>query len=185
MGESLGCFMKKIQIEFVLDKRWRMTWLVATIFAIGIVGFFSYQGINYSQNTKLLLQQIADARISLQKKTSDLGMKKDIRYSSSQKAASLLQFDLNKVFLLIENATDPSTRLVNLSFDTTNGMLNLEYELNSTDVAVNMTERLNGGYDSRPCQLLNLRSNIKSEKTNPLELKNQFLGSWSCRISNI
>ena len=177
--------MKKVNIEFIEDHRWRLVWFMTLIFCLvffSSVAWFSYQSFQEKQE---LNHQTQNARLLMPSKVVAVATKQDSRYASSIKAASVLQFDLNKVFSTIENISEPTTRLINLTFDASTGSLRLEYELNSIEVAVVMTEKLNSGYEAKPWQLESLsaaRSNAPNGNSSSVT---KTIGIWRCQIKDI
>lgn len=177
--------MREINIEFIEDRRWRFLWSVIAIVCAGLLIAMTWLGYQISQEKREINLQIQSTRLMMPSAPIVGIQKQDARYASSLKAASLLQFDLNKVFSTIENIAEPSTRLINVTFDASTGSLRLEYELDSVEVAVVLTEKLNDGYELRPWQLESLstsRSNISNAIPSSAA---KTIGIWHCQIKNI
>lgn len=175
--------MRKIDIDFAEDRRWRFVWIMTAILCLGFLIFMGRYSYQIFQEKQEINQQIQNARLLMPGKPIVVDSKPDSRYTGSLKAASLLQFDLNKVFLTIENIAEPSVRLVNMTFDASIGTLRLEYELDSVELAVVLTEKLNSGYEVRPWKLESL-SNARANNisgVNPAASKT--IGVWSSQIN--
>jgi type II secretory pathway component PulL len=185
MVKPLVSMMREINIEFIEDRRWRFLWSAMAIVCAGLLIAMTWLGYQISQEKREINLQIQSARLMIPSAPLVGIQKQDARYASSIKAASLLQFDLNKVFSTIENIAEPSTRLINITFDASAGSLRLEYELDSIEVAVVLTEKLNTGFEIRPWQLESLsaaRSNISNGILSPAA---KTIGIWRCQIKNI
>lgn len=177
--------MKKITIEFMDDHRWRFLWSVIIIFCACLLVAIIWSGYKVSLEKREINLQIQSAKLQMSGAPIVGIQKQDSQNASSLKAASLLQFDLNKVFSTIENIAEPSTRLLNITFDASAGSLRLEYELDSVQVAVVLTEKLNNGYEVRPWQLESLsttRANISNDVSSSIA---KTIGIWRCNIKNI
>lgn len=144
--------------------------------------WFGYQ---ISKQKRELNLQIQSARSLMPGVPPGITPKLDSRYASSLKFASLLQFDLNKVFSTIENIAEPTVRLVNMTFDATAGTLRLEYELESVETAVLLTGKLNAGYETRPWKMESLSNTRVSNITSVNTVTPKTLGVWSCQIKNL
>ena len=177
--------MKQIQIEFVQDRRWRWLWCISALLAmVGALAMIRYEYQNYQEKLDLK-HQIDGIRSQLLIKPKAININSNSKQASSLKAAELLQFDLNKVFSTIENIAEPSTRLINISFDANAGSLRLEYELDSTEVAVKLTEKLNSGYDVRPWLLDNLSTQRASGSNGIANTAQKTIGVWRCNVKSI
>jgi hypothetical protein len=177
--------MKKIRIEFAEDRRWRVLWTISAIFCMGVLANSAWMSYRVFQEKQEISQQIQKIRLQMSVKPAPVKSKPDARLTSGFKAASLLQFDLNRVFSTIENMTEPSTRLINMSFDASAGSLKLEYELDSVEVAVKLTEKLNAGYSLKPWQLESLSAIRSNNMKVVLDPVSKTIGVWSCYIRNI
>ncbi len=177
--------MRKISIEFVKDQRWRFVWLITSILCLGLLIWLTWHSYQTSQENRDLNQQTQNARLLMPSKTVLATSKHDSRHASSLKAASLLQFDLNKVFSTIENIAEPSIRLINITFDASAGALRLEYELDSIEIAVALTEKLNSGYEIHPWQMESLSTPRPSNLNGISSTVAKTIGVWRCQIKNI
>ena len=177
--------MKKINIEFIEDYRWRFLWALTAISCFGSVIAMSWFGYQNFQKKRDITQQIQNTRSKMPGAPEVVAAKKDSKHTSSLRSALLLQFDLNKIFNTIENIAEPSARLVNMTFDGSTGKLRLEYELVSVENAVVLTEKLNSGYEIRPWQLESLSTTRSSTSNVISSAPSKAMGVWSCLIKSI
>lgn len=177
--------MRKISIEFIEDRRWRFLWLLTSITCLGCVIALTWYGYQIAQQKREINLQIQSTGSVMPGALASVVSKQDSRNGSSLKSASLLQFDLNKVFNTIENIAEPSIRLVNMTFDASAGTMRLEYELESVETAVVLTEKLNTGYEAKPWKLESLSSARTSSTTVPNIAAPKTNGVWSCQIKHL
>lgn len=174
--------MRKMNIDLAEDRRWRFVWIMTAILCLGVLIFMGRYRYQIFQEKQEINQHIQNSRLLMPGKPIVVDSKLDNRFTSSLKVASLLQFDLNKVFSAIENIAEPSTRLINITFDASASTLRLEYELDSVEVAVVLTEKLNSGYEVRPWKLESL-SNAKANNILSVNAAaSKTIGVWSSQI---
>ncbi len=174
--------MREINIEFIEDRRWRFLWSVMAIVCAGLLIVVTWMGYQISQEKREINLQIQNTRLMMPSAPIVSIQKQNARYASSFKAATLLQFDLNKVFSTIENIAEPSTRLINITFDALAGTLRLEYEIDSIEVAVVLTEKLNSGFEVRPWKLDSLSNPRANNISGTNAVASKTIGIWSCQI---
>lgn len=157
--------MKKIQINFISDHRWKWVWGLALLSIGCLAGAYAWQWHGASRLARETEDLISVARQNL----ALLGAPKEAplnpKRASAEQAAKLLQQDMNKVFATIENLKEPGTRLRNLSLDGASGILRLEFEIDSVVRASTLTAALNEGYGTRPWQLESVSSAASSNFT--------------------
>jgi hypothetical protein len=145
--------MKRIRIDFVESSAWQFTWLITALIAASIGGYFSWQYTLASKENAAFFDQLIVMQGTLDKIKKDTSSKVDPRSASNKKAVTQVRQDLNKAFAVIEIVDVAGTRLTSFSVDTSADLVRVEYVLEQTVKATEITEALNSGYDKRPWQL--------------------------------
>lgn len=178
--------MKALHIEFVRDSRWCWVWMTTLACGIAMAALFTWRYLALRQETLEHTEQTRVLQLQLQKLRTPVPIKADPRRASVDQAAQFLRMDANRVFATPENLDIAGVRLRNLSFESTSGIVKLEYELDTLDRAAAITEALNGGYDARPWRLENVsasNSNQAPGATAGILSAPQFRGLWSARLN--
>jgi hypothetical protein len=185
MDATLGCNMKKLSIEFVRNQNWRWIWAFVGVCSIALILVSTRDWRINSADTTLIENQLELLRKPVLNVGKPSETKLDDRYSSTSKALTLIQQDLNAVFATIENINDPAIRLSSMALDVPAGVLRLEYELDSIEVAVILTEKLNGGYEMRPWKLESLNATKVVTSLNQQAVSPKIVGIWTMQLKNI
>lgn len=145
--------MKAIDIDFVVDKRWRWIWATVAFCALCLAGAVAFYWQKSNEATRDIESRVNLVKQQMAQLNARRVIVADPKQASAEQAVQLLQQDLNKVFASAENLKETGVRLRNLNLDGTAGVLRLEFELDAMGKASTVTEALNGGYESRPWQL--------------------------------
>ena len=124
--------------------------------------------------------------------TRTIQTKVNPRQASLAKSAQLLQEDVNQLFAAAENLQEPGVQLRSLVFE---GVLRLEYGLESLQKASVVTTQLNLGYEHKPWQLESVISSGSAARLPvaglpmlnlmPSQPTSQFRGIWSVDIKKL
>jgi hypothetical protein len=185
MDGTLGGIMKKLSFEFVKDQRWRWIWVFVGVCIVGLLLSSTIDWRRYKADKALIENQSELLRKPVLNAVKPDVAKLDDRHSSTSKALNLIQQDLNLVFATIENINDSAIRLSSMALDISSGLLRLEYELDSIEVAVVLTEKLNGGYELRPWQLESLNATRVAASLNSQAVNPKVIGIWTAKLKNI
>lgn len=145
--------MKTILIEYVPNRQWLRVWGLWGVLALGVVFYagWQWQAHQAIQQQELEQQQALRAQIEALKqpaKPLEPGLLK-----LRQQVRERLLLDLNPVFATMEGLQEPGVQLRSVNVDTANGVVRLEYALESVAQASLVSEKLNAGYDSKPWAL--------------------------------
>lgn len=181
--------MRKLNIEFVEDCRWRWVWLAVAIMSLTYMGVGVMKWLQIANDKAEIERQISILKIQISKLIAPSAPKLDARQASAIKAAALLQFDLNTVFASIENIIEPGTRLRNMALDVSTGTLRLEYELDSAEKAVALSQILNAGNGLRPWQLESLNAiggtGVGAGSLGSMGTTAKVIGIWNAQLKAI
>lgn len=167
--------MKPVHIEFIENTHWRWVWGAALVASVGLLAYGVWRADVLHLGTQQETARAAALQTQLQLLRTPPPAQVDPRSNSTQLAAQLLQWDLNKAFAAVENLQAPGARLRGLTLEATANTLRLEYELDAMDKAATITEALNAGYESRPWQLESV-----SAATAPM-----FRGQWVAQLKKL
>lgn len=183
--------MKPLKIDFVAPTAWRPIWACTALIATVALGSFAWKAKEFMTAIQAVVIDIATTQSETEKLRKQAANKLVPRTSSASKAVTLLQFDMNKVFSVMENVDVPGTRLAGVTLDMTSGNLGVEYVLEQSIQAQAITDALNSGYDTRPWRLSRVGSNTSSSSSSVLsesstsQLKQNSNGFWQINSARL
>lgn len=142
--------MKPIHMEFVPNRSWRLVWALSAVLALVILllAGVKWQGRQQGWERESQAQRSLRAQIDALSQPSQPLPAMQVR--ARQQVNAQLQLDLNPVFATVEGLQLPGVQLRSLNVDTSNGVVRLEYALDSVAQASQVSEKLNTGYDRKP-----------------------------------
>lgn len=158
--------MRRVRIQFVESKAWKVVWLVTAVFLLSIAGFTGWQVWQQRQIRQGLQVELSRLQAELRSKAAPVAPAVNSRGASERAVQRLLQWDWNRVYDSVENPELATARLVQMSVDAETGSAWLEYELETLDQAAGATAALNAGEASRPWQLERM-STVTNAGANP------------------
>lgn len=173
--------MKSLHIDFIEDKKWRYTWIVASaaLALVLIVHEIWAHKISLQQNE---LQQQLD---SLQSRmlVSTATQSQDRRHAHALAVAHILQIDLDKIFQTLEALKEPSIRLQQLQINTASRQARVEYQFSQIEKITVISSRLNSKYSNHPWRFEGSTNTLDIGRYTPA-FHDQFTirGTWSCTL---
>lgn len=147
-----------VQIDFVRQRRWVHVWVVAGAACVAIGAASAVHIVGKQQRIKAIGAQTAAARLQLQAlqqqaQKASQAAQSDPNLVTTRAAAAVLRLDLNPVFSVVENISEPGTRLAAVQFESDSQRIRLEYTVETLAHAASVTLALNAGYDVAPWRL--------------------------------
>ncbi len=177
-----------VRIDFVRQQRWVHVWVicVAACAAIGAASAVHIGG--QQQRIKVSSAQTAAARLQLQAlqqqaQKATHAAQSDPNLGTARAAAAVLRLDLNPVFSVVENISEPGTRLAAVQFESDSQRIRLEYTVETLAHAASVTVALNTGFDVAPWKLEAVSSG--SAMNSPEGGAQGMRASWSGLLSKL
>jgi hypothetical protein len=142
-----------VHIEFVHSGPWRSIWSAAALACCLVAGLTAWKWHYLTDAIKLQRLQIADIASELQRLRTPVEVKADPRSGSVALAQVQVLRDLNPLFVAIENTKVSGAHLKEFVVDTVGNTMRLDYEIDSLEMAAQVTEALNVGNEQRPWRL--------------------------------
>lgn len=151
--------MKPVRIDFVEDNSRLWAWFFVLAVAAALIGATATHWIRLRQDTAVRTAEAAALQLQADAVRKAQAAVTNPRLASTQRAAKLLQQDLNGVFAVVENYKEPGVRLRAITIDVTGNAVRVEYDLDSVQKVAELTAYLNGGHERGPWKLESVRGN--------------------------
>lgn len=186
--------MRALKIDFVQDRFAALWWTTASIGLVISLLVWSYrlqQKIDLKEQAQDQLAELQQAQ-----KQSQIEARKPLNAQQKKllQIASELNMDLNPVFAVVENVNVAGTLLKTMQLDKTSGTLRLEFQMEDSNKASEISQALNAGNESHPWVLERITSQNFSTNASvnsavgglqPQENRFKAQGSWYVRITGM
>ena len=165
--------MKAIKVDFVQDRFGAIWWTAVSIGLVICLGAWGYrlqQKIDLKEQAQ---EQLADLQQSQKQSQIDANKPLNAQQKKLLQIASELDMDLNPVFAVVENVNVAGTLLKTMQLDKTSGTLRLEFQMEDSNKASEVSQALNAGDESRPWVL----ERISTQNSSPNASVNSVVGS--------
>jgi hypothetical protein len=145
--------VKPVRIDFVDDNSRLWAWLFVLAVAAALIGATATHWIRLRQDTAVRTAEATALQLQVDAVRKAQAAVTSPRLASTQRAAKLLQQDLNGVFAVVENYKEPGVRLRAIAIDVSGNTVRVEYDLDSVQKVSELTAYLNGGHERGPWKL--------------------------------
>lgn len=186
--------MKALKVDFVQDHFGAFWWTAVSIGLAICLGAWGYQLQQKIDLREQAQEQLAHLQQSQKQSQIDANKPLNTQQKKLLQVASELNLDLNPIFAVVENVNVAGTLLKTMQLDKTSGTLRLEFQMEDSNKASEVSLALNAGNESHPWVLERITSQNFSTNASvnsavgglqPQENRFNAQGSWYVRITGM